>query len=336
MLRSLLSPTADDDLIELARLHGVQTSYVDVDGERRVAGLETLAAVLGSLGVGTGDLAGSLREERLRRHREVLSPVIASPPMVPQVVEVALPRAAHPRDCWLTIESEGGNVHRSRLMPAVHRPVGGANVEGVGMDRYEVRIAPSVAAVLSPGYYQLRVEGPGVDATSLVVVPPRCPEPARSWGTFLPVHSIRPVEDWGIGTYPALGELAGWTAELGGEFVGTLPLFPMLDPADPSPYLPATRLAWNELYVDPTALPEAEAVPEAGELLGSAAGRALGSALVDYPATAALVRQALEPMAEALWTTPSSRRDELEHFARSRPEIAAYARFRGEREGEGP
>ncbi|MGH9088290.1 MAG: 4-alpha-glucanotransferase, partial [Acidimicrobiales bacterium] len=42
------------------------------------------------------------------------------------------------------------------------------------------------------------------------------------------------------------------------------------------------------------------------------------------------------PMAEALWTTPSSRRDELEHFARSRPEIAAYARFRGEREGEGP
>lgn len=323
----------DDALAELAELFGVQTAYVDAAGQRRTAGRDTLVAVLGALGVPADDPDDAVREELVRRHLEVLAPVIASPPMVPQVIEVSLPRNVHPRDCWLTIHRQDESaLHRTRLMPAVHRPVGGSNLEGQGMDRYEVRIAPSVVSVLSPGYYRLRVEGPDLDASSLVIVPPRCPEPERTWGIFLPVHSIRPSPDWGIGTYPALGDLSAWASGLGAGFVGTLPLFPLLDPEDPSPYLPATRLAWNELYVDPTAVPEAELVPGAADVLGTASSRALGSTLVDYAATGALVRQALEPMAAALWSTPSPRRDQLEDFARTHPEVAAYALFRAERE----
>ena len=50
-----------------------------------------------------------------------------------------------------------------------------------------------------------------------------------------------------------------WTAQHGGQMAGTLPLLAgFLDgaPYDHSPYAPASRLAWNELYIDIEASPE--------------------------------------------------------------------------------
>ena len=76
--------------------------------------------------------------------------------------------------------------------------------------------------------------------------------------------------------------------------LGALPLYPaFLDPpADPSPYLPVSRLAYNEVFVDPTVLPELAAAPEARRLLGDDEFRrqvssAHGSTLVDYETVAA-------------------------------------------------
>ena len=75
----------------------------------------------------------------------------------------------------------------------------------------------------------------------------------------------------------------------GAGLLGTLPLYPPFPgtPMDPSPYLPLSRLAYNELFVDPVALPEFAASEDARSLAGSAAFvetlAALRSArLVDY------------------------------------------------------
>jgi 4-alpha-glucanotransferase len=325
-----------DDLHALAALYEVQTSYVDASGQVRHAQRDALAAVLGALGADVGDPAGALRSERLRLHVQTVEPVVAVPAAGAQVVSLALPRALHPRDCWLSVESEDATmVHRSRLLPAIHRPLGSGNLEGRPMDRYEARVG-SLSEGLAPGYYRLRIEGPGIDAGSLLVVAPRCPLPRRGWGAFLPLHAMRTASDWGVGSYGALGDLARWVERLGGQLVGTLPLYPSLldGPVEISPYLPATRLGWNELYVDPTVLPELEASPTARALLGSdeftadlAAARR--SALVDYPVTMALVRRTLEPLARTVYERPSARRDALESFARQRPDLVAYARFRG-------
>jgi 4-alpha-glucanotransferase len=331
------------DLRRLAALYGVQASYVGNDGRARDASPDTLRAVLSALGARVDDPGAALREERLRRHVQVVAPVVALRAVGTQTVEVAIPRAVHPRDCWLVLEAEDGTARRVRLMPAIHRPLGSASVEGRSVDRYEAQLS-SPLDMLGPGYYRLRLEGPHLDATSLVVVAPRCPLPARGWGVFLPVHAMRTREDWGVGSYRALRELARWVKGLGGSLVGTLPLYPGFydEPLEVSPYLPATRLGWNELYIDPGELPELESCGEARALLDSgvfsqARESLRRNALVDYPSSMALVRQVLEPLARAVCSTASPRRDALEAFARARPDLVAYACFRaGAQYASGP
>jgi 4-alpha-glucanotransferase len=323
------------ELETLAELYDVELAYVDAWGEVREARPDVLRAVLAALGAPVTDPAGAARAERLRRHTQVVEPVCAVPFPGTQAIEVGLPRSVHPRDCWLVLETEDGETRRTRLMAAIQRPIGSARLEGLPMDRYEVHLSPPVD-LLPPGYHGLRVEGPGIEATATVVVAPRCPVPARGWGVFLPVHAIRTRTDWGVGSYAALGEMARWVSGLGGELVGTPPLYPSFyegEPVEISPYLPVTRLGWNELYVDPTELPELEASAEARALLASsglveALAAARRNALVDYPASMALVRRVLDALARALFSAPSARRRELEAFARARPDLVAYARFR--------
>jgi len=338
------------ELETLARLYDVRTSYEDSSRRTHHATPETLRALLGALGADVSNPADAVRAELLRRHVQTVEPVTAVPALGTQAVAVSLPRSLHPRDCWLVLAGEDGGAHRSRLLPAIQRPLGSSNLEGRPVDRYEVLLSTPMR-MLAPGYYRLRVEAPGVDASSLVVVAPRCPLPEHGWGAFLPVQSIRTSSDWGVGNYPALHALGQWLAGRGGDFVGTLPLYPLfLDarsegsedggdaasvgrPFEVSPYLPVTRLGWSELYVDPTAVPELETSTEARDLLASGTfsaevESARAGPLVDYRASASLVRRALEPLSRELFGRGSSRRDRLEAFARARPDLVAYARFR--------
>ncbi|MEO9174867.1 MAG: 4-alpha-glucanotransferase, partial [Gaiellales bacterium] len=126
-----------------------------------------------------------------------------------------------------------------------------------------------------------------------------------------------------------------------GDFVGSTPLFASF-PREPSPYAPASRLFWNELYAELAASPELEDSPAARGLLESTAFERTGKALadapyVDYDAALALRRPVLELLAAALYAAPSSRRDAFERHLRTTPELADYARFRatGEARGSG-
>ncbi|MGH8980386.1 MAG: 4-alpha-glucanotransferase [Acidimicrobiales bacterium] len=346
------------DLAALATLYDVQTGYVDAAGDRRAASPDALRAVLAALGAPVTDVRGAWRAERLRQHVEPMEPVCALPSVGSQVVEIALPHRTHPRDCWLSVQDEEGKTSRHRLMPSIRRPLGTSTLEGVRMERYEARLG-SPLEMLAPGYYRVRLEGPDVDTASLAVVAPRCPVPARGWCAFLPLHAMRTATDWGVGNYAALRTFSEWVSALGGDLVGTLPLYPLFldgqgatrgdapslgghahgagappsEPLEVSPYLPVTRLGWNELYVDPTALPELEGSADAQALLASERFRAeLAAArrgeLVDYLATMSLVRQVLEPLSRVAFEPRSPRRGALETYALAHPELVAYARFR--------
>ena len=106
------------------------------------------------------------------------------------------------------------------------------------------------------------------------------------------------------------------------------------DPYDPSPYSPASRLAWNEFYLDVEAAPELAASPEAREMLASPAFRqamqaAASSEQVDYQSVMSLKRQVLEALAAAFFTSGGSeRRAAFDAFLAERPHLADYARFR--------
>ncbi len=122
----------------------------------------------------------------------------------------------------------------------------------------------------------------------------------------------------------------------GGGVVAALPMlagFMGAQPHEPSPYAPASRLFWNELYVDIDAIPELERCRSARERLQSegfqsrlAAVR--GDELVNYRDVLALKRVILDELAETFYADPGQRAAEYLRFVQSQPQIEDYAQFR--------
>jgi len=169
---------------------------------------------------------------------------------------------------------------------------------------------------LAAGYYELHVKARGrvsaATSSTLVVASParayREDNRGREWGVFLPLYALLSPRSWGFADLSDLRSLARWTRSLGGSNVATLPLLAtFLEEAisDPSPYSPATRLMWNEIYVDLARLPDLTASESARRLVASPAFQrqleALRSSrLVDYARLAGLRRAVLRELAASL------------------------------------
>jgi 4-alpha-glucanotransferase len=188
------------------------------------------------------------------------------------------------------------------------------------------------AGRLPTGYHRVRQRGGEV---RLVSAPLRLPAPRpRSMGVFAPVYALRSGREWGAGDLTDLRAVAEWASRQGCGFMGTLPVLASFldEPFEPSPYAPVSRLFWNELYVDPAAAPEVRRSAEARRLMGSSRLRDVlaelrDAELVDYQRVMAAKRPVLEALSAAAWADPV-RREALERFARERPELPEYARFR--------
>ena len=153
----------------------------------------------------------------------------------------------------------------------------------------------------------------------------------QTWGVFLPVYAIRSARDWGAGDFTDLGNLIDWTQNQGGGIVGTLPLLAAyLDkPLEPSPYSPASRLFWNELYIDARQTAEYFAAHGVVQSPGFITERdELRACRVDYKRVAALKRRVLEVMARDFFANPSKPAASLQRFKAAHPRVEDYARFR--------
>ncbi len=110
------------------------------------------------------------------------------------------------------------------------------------------------------------------------------------------------------------------------------------EPYEPSPYSPASRLFWNEFYLDLEGVPEFHRCPQAQDLASSdAVAREVrelrASRVVDYRRLMALKRRVLEAMARCLFSQGGPRLEELRRFLREHPQVEDYARFRAVGEG---
>lgn len=304
---------------------------MDLVGRRRRAGRDTLIAVLRALGApveGRGDVADALRERREEVARRLVEPVTVAWSGRVATARLTLPPRRAVRRVGCRLELEDGSVRTWR-------------VDVASLPTFEL----DLPGPLPPGYHRLEVEVAGASATSLVIRAPlraADPLPPGSWGVFAPVHALHRRGSWGVGDLSDLGALLGSVREYGANLVGTLPLYAafLREPAEPSPYSPVSRLFWNEQFLDVEALPEVRADAAARRLLGSTAlrrelDRLRSGDLVDHGAVMAAKRRVLELAARGLLAEPSTRRDALEAFARERPGLDDYARFRaaGERWG---
>jgi 4-alpha-glucanotransferase len=205
----------------------------------------------------------------------------------------------------------------------------------------------SLPTPLPWGYHRLTLEVQGRHFETMVISAPltaysSCEEPAKFWGVFLPLYALHSARSWGGGDFSDLEALIKWTAELGGSVVGTLPLLAAFldEPYDPSPYAPASRLFWNEFYIDLTRIPELKPCSQAQALFESGdVQRDLrdlrASPFVDYRRQMALKQKVLKELAQYFFTEIPERHTSFRRFVEHHPEVEDYARFRAAVERQG-
>jgi len=334
-----VTASLEQRLQELARLYGAETAYYDTSGQHSQASTESLLAVLQALGCpvqGLESVTSALRERRHALWQRPLDPVAVCWDGGPASLELRLPVLAAEANLTGHLILETGErpswQWRASELPVLRSQ----EVEGA---TYVVRQV-TVPGGLPWGYHRLTIELPGGVAESLLVSAPRKSYlpgegPKRMWGVFLPLYALHTRRSWGSGDFSDLKALTQWVQSSGGGVVATLPLLAAFldEPFEPSPYMPASRLMWNEFYVDVTAVPEMLRCSSAQTILASASLRKETDSLrraplVDYRRQMALKRQVLEELCCCLHSEPTERLNDLRRFAEAHPVVEDYARFR--------
>ncbi|MGH9789354.1 MAG: 4-alpha-glucanotransferase, partial [Candidatus Acidiferrales bacterium] len=324
-------------LHELARLCGVETSSLNcLTGRPQRVGDGTLVAVLRGLGVelrSVSDAGRALSRQQAERWQRGLEPVVVAWDGRPTSTLLRLP--AHVGDGRLDAELRLETGETIRWIA----PLGDLRAEEreqVGRERF---VARRLALPPLPlGYHRLRVGVARREFEALILAAPQeAFAPAgreRAWGLFLPLYSLRTKRNMGAGDFTDLEAFSRWMARQGGQLVGTLPLLAafLSQPFEPSPYSPASRLFWNEFYVNVMQAPELGRCTKAKQILDSPDFRreleALRTApLVDYRRGMALKRRVLEPLARSFFFG-HARPEAFLRFLKAHADVEDYARFR--------
>lgn len=335
------TPSTTTALHDLAREYGIEESYVDIEGRRWHANPDALLAILIALGVpvrSIDDAPAALAARRRTLWQRPLSAVCVAWGGHGSI-GVRLP-ASVTGSYHLTLTGERGEVIEAHgtLSQDADAIATHAQLDGT---TYVARQLPLPQLPL--GYYTVALQaGTGTDSVTaeahVLSAPERAFRPSstrRHWGVFTPLYALHAQDNRGAGNLGDLRALMRHVEAKGGSAVGTLPLLAAYldEPFDESPYSPASRLAWNELYLDIEALPEYANTPAAWTSLHRAEVHATvaelaAAPLVDYRRQFAVQRGAVETLASACWDAGGARKNALLEFGRQRPEIDLYARFR--------
>jgi 4-alpha-glucanotransferase len=149
----------------------------------------------------------------------------------------------------------------------------------------------------------------------------------RGWGLSCYLPGLRSAGSWGVGDAVDLASIATLGGRLGADAVLLNPTTAELPvaPIDPSPYLPASRVADALWLLRPDAVPEfdllnAGARARIAEL--AAGARAASAELLDSSAVFAAKWEAVRLLAPAVI---GERRHQRERFAAERPHLTAFA-----------
>ncbi len=289
----------DDSLRRLASAAGVVIDWVDAWGKPQMVPDENLVGVLEAL---TGrDLDSAIAIERttsdILADRTVVDPVIVAWDGRMRSVEVAVPI----REAVLVLED--------------------GSERALTIDGSMINATTGVPI----GYHRLLLDN-GAFSSHVFSAPSRAHvAPRGALGLISPTYSLRrDGHDVGVGTLAEFRALADLCDRHGIAVVGTLPLLAAF-PDQPSPYAPASRRAWNELFVDTDAVPGGPLDP----VVGSA-----DPGWVDYDLAGAAIRAEIARYAEHVSSTPRLRSLVDEYLARE-PEMRSYALFRAMADGNG-
>lgn len=253
MSEQTLSPT----LIELAHVCGVATQYWDQSGSEVLIDIDTLQAVLTSLGYETSTdelLEASLQSAHTRDWRRMLPAFSIGIQGQDRRLWV---HVTHGDSVDVWVEAEDG--FRTDLEQMDHW------VEPMQIDGMLVGEASfTLPQDLPIGYYTIHaMSGMHVEVSDLAMTP-ACLNPEtitgeRQWGFMEQIYATRSRNSWGLGDLRDCADVATWSAtEFGAGFLLINPLHAAAPtkPMAPSPYLPVTRRFSNPMYLRIEDIPE--------------------------------------------------------------------------------
>ena len=323
------------DLRELARAVGIEGEYTSWRGEPTKASDEAVRAALKAMGPDLGidvdamDGEAALGAIELRTWAERVPPVV-----VAWDGELDLPlrvTADEDRPWSIEVATEDGRSFAARGTLFELAADGHAHPGGKVHCVRHAKLSLDGAL----GYHELAWScGEDTGKAMVIAAPTRAwGSPGtfdKRWGVFAPVYGLASRASGHAGDLGTLRTLFEKVAARGGAYVATLPILATFldEPFAFSPYSPASRLFWNELYLDlprfaadlGLSVPEAPA-PKAG--------------LIDYRAQYAWRRPVIDRLAKAFFAD-RDRTAAVAEWARPRG-VFDYAAFRaiGEVQREG-
>lgn len=311
-------PVLDPSLLAKARQLGIESSFTDNQGTVHAASAATLEKIASLLETGKRQIE-PVEVVWLETTEEEVSIPVRTQGYPPFTVHFIL-ESGSVQDA--PVEDTGGPfawIRLGRVGPGRHR----VEILQLGIAQ---EVCHVIAAPVHPGRLgnAMRLREP--ISTSL---------PAVSHGIFLPLHAVRSAKNCGIGDFGDLKNMFYWATAKQMALVGTLPLLASFleEPCEPSPYSPASRLFWNEIFLDLAAIPEVTRSPKAQTLLQDPdwlLERDLlrKTPLVEYRQVMRLKRKVLEAALAEGFSADPARLNRFETFVGQRPRLEAYARFR--------
>ena len=242
---------------QLARLAGLQDSYVHAQGHTEVVSLDKQQAILQAMGY---DLSS---EDALQQHITELS----EQPWLEVVAPVYVCQQGQPVQlCIQQLQQHAvSDWHWQICTEEQHHLAGALTINASQIThrqptrKGEVLVAQLELDVTLPlGYHQLTLSN-GIQQyqQQLIITPSRCfllHDKAilhKTFGPAIQLYAVRSARNWGLGDFVDLQQMIAPLAEQGVDFIGLNPLhalYPEL-PQDCSPYSPNSRLWLNTQYV---------------------------------------------------------------------------------------
>jgi len=273
---------SNEALLTLAEMAGISPTWIDAFGAPQTVALESLRAMLTALGMACDSDADCEQSIAALAMENATRPL---PPLLTAQVGMPIPIGRHTalRGRPYRIELEDGSLSEGRFSEDPEQIL-------------------EIAPLLTPGYHRLQVADYQV---TLAVAPPRCYSVAdaaastlgtpvtqpRLWGIATQLYSLRRRGDGGIGDFGGLARFVRHAARRGAAAVAISPVHAMFsdDVHRFSPYGPSSRVLFNALHIDPSAVLGEEALAEVlrEHNLADEGARLEENELIDWPASSA-------------------------------------------------
>lgn len=241
----------------LAAELGIETEYINNNGERQITSDETLTKIIAAFGYQSKDSASLIKAVENKRRRSLLDSVNVIQQHQPLIIDLHLGITANIKDFSWQIVTEN-NIRYS------------GNLVSECID--DKRASQGLLSVTLPlqlplGYHQLvlrRKNRKSAITMTLIIVPECCYKSLplineqKCWGINVQLYALKSKQNWGIGDFSDLTQLVEYIANCGGSFVGINPVHSLFlaHPDNASPYSPSSRHWLNPLYIDVSKVPE--------------------------------------------------------------------------------